>query len=222
MIFFFFTFIILSIVALFPYFKQTKKNLMWLVLIFILISASMVVDLGLEFLPFAYLLVYVGAVAVMFLFVIVTIDPKFENQKDTFEDFIIPAVTISNCATAFLYFCFSSVYYSSGFNDLNKFFLFKDNINEFYYFYLNNPFKMRFHYFTPKYDKLNETLEFVNNNWLNENLSLYSILEFKFKDVFIFADYLFSQHAILLIIVSLILTTAMIVSVVISKDFSKR
>ena len=221
MIFFFCIFIILSVIAIFPYFKQTKKNLMWLVLIFTLTSGLMIVDLGLEFLPFAYLLVYVGAVAVMFLFVIVTVDSKFENQKDTFEEIIIPAVAISNCLSALLYFCFSSIYYIAGFADINKFFLFKNYIKEFYYYYLNNPNKGRFHYFVPKYDRLNETLEFIDNNWLNENLSFYSILEFKLKDIYIFADYFFNEHFILLIIVSLILTTSMVVSVIIAKDFSK-
>jgi hypothetical protein len=59
-------------------------------------------------------------------------------------------------------------------------------------------------------------------NWYNENLSLYSILEYKFKDIFIFSEYFYNYHGILLIIISFVLTISMIVSIIVAKDFVKK
>ena len=83
--YFLIVFLILLFITVFPHFRQTKKNLIWLVFIFILVSCLMINDFGIEFLPLAYLLIYVGAVAVMFLFVIVAVDSKYENQIELFE-----------------------------------------------------------------------------------------------------------------------------------------
>jgi NADH:ubiquinone oxidoreductase subunit 6 (subunit J) len=86
-------------------------------------SAFLIIDLGVEFLAFAYLIIYIGAIAVMFLFVIVTVDPKFENQKDTFEKTVIPALTLNNFLTFIIYFFISSSNMASGPYDHNNFYL---------------------------------------------------------------------------------------------------
>lgn len=48
-----------------------------LIAVFILLSFSLLV-LGLEFLPLIILLVYVGAIAVLFLFVVMILNPDFQ------------------------------------------------------------------------------------------------------------------------------------------------
>ena len=55
---------------------------------------------------FAYLIVYTGAIMVMFLFVVMTIDVKSENAKTTFSSDSILVFFLSNILTSFLYFFF--------------------------------------------------------------------------------------------------------------------
>jgi NADH:ubiquinone oxidoreductase subunit 6 (subunit J) len=89
--------------SLFPHFKQAKKNLIGIIIIFFVMSFFMLIDLGIEFLSFAYILIYVGAIAVMFLFVIVAVDPKYENQKELFEDTAVLAIFFNNVLLGLLY-----------------------------------------------------------------------------------------------------------------------
>jgi hypothetical protein len=47
-------------------------------------------------------------------------------------------------------------------------------------------------------------------------------VENKLKDMYIFSDYLFNKHGLLLVIIGFILTAAMVVSIIISKDLTSR
>jgi NADH:ubiquinone oxidoreductase subunit 6 (subunit J) len=83
----------------------------------------------LEFVPFAYLLVYVGAIAIMFLFVVVTVDPRLENRPEQLEEVFIPASILSNFLSAFLYFkIMSPISTINQFFDINRIFFLKENI----------------------------------------------------------------------------------------------
>lgn len=210
---------LLFIINLFPYFRQTKKNLMWLVFIFIVISIFMIVDLGLEFIPLAYLLIYVGAVAVMFLFIIVTVDPKLENQKDTFELIVFPAVAINNFLTAILYFLISAPAGNSHIAlSINKFFNFLRRAK-----YFKKKIYPQDEIFNIRYDHTHYSIQswkFIKHNIYGDNLSFYSILEYRMKDIFVFSEYFYNHHSFLLVIVGFILTVSMIVSIVIAKDFT--
>jgi NADH:ubiquinone oxidoreductase subunit 6 (subunit J) len=75
------------------------------------------------------LLIYVGAIAVMFLFIIIAVDPKIENQKKLLEPYTAKAIFVNNIITSFLYFFLNlskfdahSIGRSS---DLNNFFIYK-------------------------------------------------------------------------------------------------
>jgi NADH:ubiquinone oxidoreductase subunit 6 (subunit J) len=56
-------------------------SLLWLVLSF-LFAASFLLVLGCEFLALIFIVVYVGAIAVLFLFVVMLLDLKFKNLKN--------------------------------------------------------------------------------------------------------------------------------------------
>ena len=55
---------------------------------------------------FAYLIIYTGAIMVMFLFVVMTIDVKSENAKTTFSSDSILVFFLTNTLTATLYYFF--------------------------------------------------------------------------------------------------------------------
>ena len=58
--------------------NSSVYSLLWLVLTF-LFSSSLLIVLGCEFLAFAFIIIYVGAITILFLFIVMLLDLKFQN-----------------------------------------------------------------------------------------------------------------------------------------------
>jgi len=87
--FLFFFFSILSLVC--GLFVVTSRNpihsVLFLVLVFFNVSGLLIL-LGVEFLALLFLIVYVGAIAVLFLFIIMMLDIKSINSSQYLKDFL--------------------------------------------------------------------------------------------------------------------------------------
>jgi NADH:ubiquinone oxidoreductase subunit 6 (subunit J) len=84
-------------------------SLLWLVLSF-LFSASFLLVLGCEFLALIFIVVYVGAIAVLFLFVVMLLDLKFKNLKNKKTQTFSAILVLGSCFLLFLlFFNFSSL-----------------------------------------------------------------------------------------------------------------
>jgi NADH-quinone oxidoreductase subunit J len=71
-------------------------SLLWLVLSFLL-SASLLLVLGCEFLALIFIVVYVGAIAVLFLFVVMLLDLKFKNLKNKKTQTFTAVLVLGSC-----------------------------------------------------------------------------------------------------------------------------
>jgi NADH:ubiquinone oxidoreductase subunit 6 (subunit J) len=78
-------------------------SLLWLVLSF-LFSASFLLLLGCEFLALIFIVVYVGAIAVLFLFVVMLLDLKFKNLKNKKTQAFNAILVLGGCFLFFLLF----------------------------------------------------------------------------------------------------------------------
>jgi NADH:ubiquinone oxidoreductase subunit 6 (subunit J) len=78
-------------------------SLLWLVLSF-LFSASFLLVLGCEFLALIFIVVYVGAIAVLFLFVVMLLDLKFKNLKNKKTQAFTAILVLGSCFFFFLLF----------------------------------------------------------------------------------------------------------------------
>jgi NADH-quinone oxidoreductase subunit J len=78
-------------------------SLLWLVLSF-LFSASFLLVLGCEFLALIFVVVYVGAISVLFLFVVMLLDLKFKNLKNKKTQAFTAILVLGSCFLFFLLF----------------------------------------------------------------------------------------------------------------------
>lgn len=84
-------------------FNKTINNLISLILVIFGSCFFFFIFFNIEFLMFAYFIVYVGAVMVMFLFVVMSVDVKSENIKDVMVADYLSILLLSNFITAVLY-----------------------------------------------------------------------------------------------------------------------
>jgi len=100
--------IILSIIINIIFiFNKTIYTLVTSVLVFLFVSIFLLF-LDLEFLALSFAMIYIGGIAVMFLFLILIVDVKVENTKKIF--FTNNNYFILVCLTLFFSFSFSCVY----------------------------------------------------------------------------------------------------------------
>ena len=71
--------------------RNPVHSVLWLILAF-LSSAGLFVLLGAEFLAMLLIIVYVGAVAVLFLFVVMMLDVDFSTLKAEIFVFLTPLI----------------------------------------------------------------------------------------------------------------------------------
>jgi len=111
MLIFFLILIVLINISLL--YSKTMTNLLNLVLVIFLSCIFFFISLGTEFIMFAYLLIYIGAIIVMFLFVVMIIDVKTENSKDLLVDDLFLNFLLVFILVCFFYFVSSNnLYYS--------------------------------------------------------------------------------------------------------------
>ena len=91
-------YILSTIVVLSALFVIAARNpvhsVLWLILAFFT-SAGLLVLIGAEFLAMLLVVVYVGAVAVLFLFVVMMLDVDFEELKRGFTDYLVIGAIIA-------------------------------------------------------------------------------------------------------------------------------
>ena len=87
-------------------YNKTVNNLLSIILLMFASCIFFFIHLNTEFLMFAYLIIYTGAIMVMFLFVVMTIDVKIENAKPTFSADTSLVFFLSNALTTVIYFFF--------------------------------------------------------------------------------------------------------------------
>ena len=139
--------------------NSSVYSLLWLVLTF-LFSSSLLIVLGCEFLAFIFIIVYVGAIAVLFLFVVMLLDLKFKNFYNKKNYSFISFVFFSNIFLLFLVFLFFNLI-------INKqFFINLENIILYLLF-------------------LSEKTIFINWNDYINSISEINIYSLMFYDVFV-------------------------------------
>jgi NADH:ubiquinone oxidoreductase subunit 6 (subunit J) len=167
--------------------------LLWLVLTF-LFSASFLLILGCEFLALIFIVVYVGAIAVLFLFVIMLLDLKFKNFSDKKNNSFIIILFFGNIFLIFLLFL--------NFNYIKYDFIFLN------YNFINKKFKIELKnlifYFTFICDKI--SFNFINwKDFINSSneIELYS---FMLYDIFII-QFLLTGLILLAVLVGVVYLT---------------
>jgi NADH:ubiquinone oxidoreductase subunit 6 (subunit J) len=143
--------------------------------------------LDLEFLALAFAMVYIGGIAVMFLFLILIIDVKIENTKNliyTNSKFLLITIITIVCS-----FIVSYIYL-----------IFFDP-----FIFNNVDFQ----------EVLVKNLYIVSNSiyFDFDILNYYYICDFDFSDLFILGVYLFKSYSILLLLIAVFLFIATIVSI---------
>ena len=91
--------------------RNPVHSVLWLILAF-LSSAGLFVLLGAEFLAMLLIIVYVGAVAVLFLFVVMMLDVDFSTLKAEMAGYLPIALLIAVVLVMQLAMAFGSVSYT--------------------------------------------------------------------------------------------------------------
>jgi NADH-quinone oxidoreductase subunit J len=91
-------YILSTVVVLSALFVVAARNpvhsVLWLILTFFT-SAGLLVLIGAEFLAMLLVVVYVGAVAVLFLFVVMMLDIDFAELKQGFQNYLVVGVLVA-------------------------------------------------------------------------------------------------------------------------------
>lgn len=83
--------------------RNPVRSVMWLILTFFT-TAGLFVIAGAEFIAMLLVVVYVGAVAVLFLFVVMMLDIDFAEMRAGFADYLLPGALIALALVAQMIF----------------------------------------------------------------------------------------------------------------------
>jgi NADH-ubiquinone oxidoreductase chain 6 len=193
-------FLIVSII-LTSIFSITATNsvisVIFLITTFVQVALYLIL-LGINFIAISYIVIYVGAIAVLFLFVIMMINIKLTDVLETGNNYTKTLPLAINIVILFFFIIYAILPSSYNNIDLNSYkfenisnlSIFKDNINI-------------------------PIVASQENNILNSN---YSDLIFTyFSEIEVLGHNLYTYGAILLIILSIILLLAMLATIVLSK-----
>lgn len=178
--------------------KNPVVSVLFLIGLFLSISCYLII-LGINFIGLSYLLVYVGAVSILFLFILMLINVRISELSSDTSNSVPLAVII---AISFNYPVYHMLPYSiTAFNDytviLNNVL---NNTNNNYTDYLNKIFKV--------YDN-NDDIYFVTSNTWDNNLAEYT-------HITSIGNIMYTSYSIWLIMTSMILLLAMVGSIVIT------
>ena len=178
--------------------KNPVVSVLFLIGLFLSISCYLII-LGINFIGLSYLLVYVGAVSILFLFILMLINVRISELSSDTSNSVPLAVII---AISFNYPVYHMLPYSiTAFNYytviLNNVL---NNTNNNYTDYLNKIFKV--------YDN-NDDIYFVTSNTWDNNLAEYT-------HITSIGNIMYTSYSIWLIMTSMILLLAMVGSIVIT------
>jgi len=180
--------------------KNPIVSVLYLIGLFLSI-ASYLIFIGINFIGLSYLLVYVGAVSILFLFILMLINVRiseltsYTNNSIPLGILIVIALNISICNIL------PNNILSNNFIDLNNV------LNTFFY---NNVFK-KFSVYTlsTKGNKQDNIIYFISNTIWDGNLS-------ENNDITTIGNIIYTSHSIWLILTSIILLLAMVGAIIIT------
>ena len=189
-------------------FSITSKNpvisVTFLIGTFVL-SAGYLILIGVNFVGISYIIVYVGAIAVLFLFVIMMINIKLTDILETGSQYTKTLPLALAVGYLFIFIIFSIIKFN--FNNVPVLSIFLDKITSF-----NGLFSAEHSNAVIKMDLINSI---VNNFYYSSSSdSLITI----FQQIEALGHSLYTYGAILLIILSVILLLAMVATIVISRS----
>jgi len=182
--------------------KNPIVSVLFLIGLFLTISSYLII-LGINFIGLSYLLVYVGAVSILFLFILMLINIRISEILSDPSNSIPLAIII---VIAFNYSVYQILPYSIvGFNsytiDLNN------TLNDIWYNNYSDFFNKVFNLITKKID--NEEILFVTSNIWDGNLA-------ETSHITTIGNIMYTTYSLWLILASIILLLAMIGAIVIT------
>jgi len=186
-------------------FSITSKNPVISVLFLIgtfVLSAGYLILIGINFIGISYIIVYVGAIAVLFLFVIMMINIKLTDILETGSQYTKTLPLALAVGSLFIFIIFSIIKFN--FNNVPVLSIFLDKIT-----YLNGLFSN--HYLI----KINLINSIVDNIYYSSSSDLLITI---FQQIEVLGHNLYTYGAILLITLSIILLLAMFATIIISKS----
>jgi NADH-ubiquinone oxidoreductase chain 6 len=187
-------------------FSITSKNpvisVTYLIGTFVL-SACYLILIGINFVGISYIIVYVGAIAVLFLFVIMMINIKITDILETGNQYTKTLPLALVIGYFFIYLIFSIIK-SSNFNNVKILSIFSNQIT-----YFNEMFSAEH-----SFSEMNLINSIVKNFYYSSSYS--DSLITTFQQIEALGHNLYTHGAILLIILSIILLLAMFATIVIS------
>ena len=182
--------------------KNPIVSVLFLISLFLSISSYLII-LGVNFIGLSYLLVYVGAVSILFLFILMLINIRISELLSDANNSIPLAIIV---AIAFNYPVYQILPYSlSAFNsytiDLNN------TLNDIWYNNYSDFFNKVFNLFTNKID--NGEILFVTSNIWDGNLA-------ETSHITTIGNVMYTTYSIWLILTSIILLLAMVGAIVIT------
>ena len=189
-------------------FSITSKNpvisVIFLIGTFVL-SAGYLILIGVNFVGISYIIVYVGAIAVLFLFVIMMINIKLTDILETGSQYTKTLPLALAVGYLFIFIIFSIIKFN--FNNVPVLSIFLDKITSF-----NGLFSAEHSNAVIKIDLINSI---VNNFYYSSSSdSLITI----FQQIEALGHNLYTYGAVLLITLSIILLLAMFATIVISRS----
>lgn len=186
-------------------FSITSKNPVISVLFLIgtfVLSAGYLILIGINFIGISYIIVYVGAIAVLFLFVIMMINIKLTDILETGSQYTKTLPLALAVGFLFIFIIFSIIKFN--YNNVPVLSIFLDKIT-----YLNGLFS---NYSIIKINLINSI---VDNVYYSSSSDLLITI---FQQIEVLGHNLYTYGAILLITLSVILLLAMFAAIIISKS----
>lgn len=186
-------------------FSITTKNPVISVLFLIstfVFSASYLIFIGINFIGISYIIVYVGAIAVLFLFVIMMINIKLTDILETGSQYTKTLPLALLVTFFFIFIIFSLI--KVNFNNVPVLSIFLDILT-----YLNGLFS---NYYIVKINLINSIQD---NIYYSSSSDLIITI---FQQIEVLGHSLYTYGAVLLIILSVILLLAMFSCIIISKS----
>lgn len=186
-------------------FSITSKNPVISVLFLIgtfVLSAGYLILIGINFIGISYIIVYVGAIAVLFLFVIMMINIKLTDILETGTQYTKTLPLALAVGSLFIFIIFSIIKFN--FNNVPVLSIFLDKIT-----YLNGLFSSQ------SIIKINLINSIVDNIYYPSSSDLLITI---FQQIEVLGHNLYTYGAILLITLSIILLLAMFATIIISKS----
>jgi NADH-ubiquinone oxidoreductase chain 6 len=184
--------------------KNPVISVIFLITTFVSAAAYLIL-IGINFIGISYIVIYVGAIAVLFLFVIMMINIKLTDILDTGYNYTKNLPLAILIVTLFIFIIFQTLPFS--FNNIAIPFNFSPSSSVWPFFKGGEDFNLI----------SNQVLNFSNLTTLI-NRSQSDMLLTQFEQIQVLGHNLYTYGAILLIELSIILLLAMLATIIISKN----